>query len=1800
MMMKKSINLRQISWKEGMRVMKKMPIKKKTGNLKIFTASSDNAIFRREISTPINGTVMTALEELGNSSRAAGGLQTITEESGCMDQHSTERLKTRTPLEAEGQQLLHERFVSRCNEDIRARPLMNAHSHMDEKGNDRQRTRQHNGPEKDIFRRPERNIENMHYQNTRFQDFQDCSGQGDRVPNRETNRQRSPEFRTANQHRQENVYAAPRQEIDRHTQVNSSNPKLPAFNGKDDWKVWINRFEAIARRRSWTDEEKLDELLPRIQGEAGDFVFTQLPTGVLERYTELVRELSYRYRVIENAKSFIARFASRNQKPGEKAEEYAAELKRLHHKAYPNRDRQQRKEDLLERFMRGILDEEVRFFVNYVKKPDDIDEAVYLVVECLCERRSSKFKEPYERRMQKNIRRASPLYECSDSETEIEEEEEETCDTAYRLKRAQNQKQNGPNSTSTEEIDHKNKEIKNSETSNQNDNQNKEVIQQLLDRIKVLETQIQGGDSKSEPRKPIQAKPRTKQKFFKLHGATSDGQQGALFKQGQRQPVDTKQYEGNLLKKIPEYHGAYIKGKIQNKPIVYTVDTGASRTVLSTKIFNQLNTGNKFTLSKSSSLAGAGGTPIKELGKATFSLKLGALELEKELVIAEIEDECLLGMDILQNDPSGPADVILSRGIIILRGVEIPVIQVGVDRARRVISADHYEIPGYTEAVIDIYIERREEDDYNVNTEFVIEPASNFEERYSLQMAATLVDIKDMVTNQIRVMNPYPTSASINQDAILAYAERQEGETRFFAIEDFQPNMHEADNNAIRRIQFLVPKVEKDFEPTVKVINKDEEIERKIPFHLQELYKKSTKEKAFQEKIQVGEVLIKFQECFSKNDSDIGLTSLTEHTIDTGDAVPIKQHPRRVPLAYAEAEKEAIIELQKKGIIRESSSPWASPIVLVKKKNGKMRPCIDFRRVNLVTRNVSAFPLPRITDCINAVAGSTFFSSLDLTSSYYQIPVKKQDIQKTAFCTKYGHFEFLTMPMGLNGSAATFQRTMELILQGLQWTTAIIYIDDIVVFGTTLEEHLNRLTEVLKRIMDANLKLQPEKCELLQKTITFLGHQVSAEGVKPCHQNIAKILQWPTPFNIKQVKHILGMGSFYRRFVKNYADIVRPMTDLTKKGKKFVWTDQCETAFHRIKQELTGANIIGIGAVLQQVQEGRERVIAYASRSLNRAERNYCITQQELLAVRYFVDYFRQYLLGRKFKIRSDHQALIWLFRLKEPRGRIARWIEVLSSYNFSIEYRAGKKMGHADALSRCDNPHDCECPNIDTQEPLKCGPCKKCQKRAEEMILETPDTRQETPNLIVEGEISQYKDIGEKAESREVINCDGQELIAEGKHIMKNTTCGMQTRNQARKDMTDTADSKTAETNIENRSTVCNKTLAKAQQEDQYFKPIYEGLKADKRPTKEEMAHDCILSGHLGSKRTAQKLLQKYYWYNLKEEVNNYIMRCDICEANKFPQKKPKAPLGSLLTGAPLDCLATDILGPLPTTPRNNKYVLVVTDHFTKWVEIFPVPNQNAETCASVILNEVIARFGSPLSIHSDQGRNYESNIFKELCRMLEVRKTRTSSKNPKGNAVAERFNKTLVRMIKAYLRGQQENWDLNLGCLASAYRSTVHASTGMTPNLLMLGREVRIPAELAYGSTTKYIPQDITSYGEYVDYLKEHMQIAHDVARKHLGSEARRHKEIYDSKISVYKYEQGDLVWYLNENRIKGVAPKSEKTYSGPYIIKRKMSELNFVLQLARDGTEKLIHHNKLKPYKGVNSPKWLLTVKRKLKNQ
>ena len=767
--------------------------------------------------------------------------------------------------------------------------------------------------------------------------------------------------------------------------------------------------------------------------------------------------------------------------------------------------------------------------------------------------------------------------------------------------------------------------------------------------------------------------------------------------------------------------------------------------------------------------------------------------------------------------------------------------------------------------------------------------------------------------------------------------------------------------------------------------------------------------------------------------------------------------------------------------------------------------------------------------------------------------------------------------------------------------------------------------------------------------VVFLGHTVSGDGVRPNPTNIEKIASWPKPKTAKQVKQLVAMGSYYRRYVRDFASIVRPMIDLTKKGKKFIWLEACDRSFEQMKKALLSADVmgyplneagdfildvdasdIGIGGILHQMHGDREKVIAYASRSLNKAEKNYCISEKELLAILYFIEYYRQYLLGRRFRVRSDHQALIWLFRLKEPRGKIARWLEILSQYDFSVEYRPGKKQGHCDALSRCENPRDCECPEQDTSEPLKCGPCKNCIKRAQEMM-----------------HTKFYQEL--------MANQEEQSLLVEGQKGMSiNVKCLREVSEVATtsQDTTELPESKQEGIMTFWASTRPKEELGKLQREDPDIGPILSAKVTGNKPSNQDMVtcspatrhywilwdslvvydgillkkfikrdgsgeylqfivplsmrkevlfqmHNSLVSGHLGCKKTKEKILQRFYWYSLKDEVVLHIQKCDTCAADKRPPKVPRAPMGSLRVGAPGDCIATDYLGPLPITDRGHMYILLFTDHFTKNVEVIPVGDMTAEVCAKKLLNEVISRWGCPLSIHSDQGRTYESRVFKELCRMLEIRKTRTSARNPRGNGQAERFNRILLRMIKAYLCGEQTEWDLHLGCLAGAYRATPNESTRLTPNMLTMGREVRLPAELVFGSTNTYNGEEITTYGDYVDILRTKMQHAHEIARKYMATASKRSKEPYDVKVAFHRYQEGDVVWCLMEVRKVGVTPKLEYVYEGTFLVKKKLSELDYVLQLDRSGKERPIHHNKLKSYEGDHPPRWLVKANRQLSN-
>ncbi len=452
--------------------------------------------------------------------------------------------------------------------------------------------------------------------------------------------------------------------------------------------------------------------------------------------------------------------------------------------------------------------------------------------------------------------------------------------------------------------------------------------------------------------------------------------------------------------------------------------------------------------------------------------------------------------------------------------------------------------------------------------------------------------------------------------------------------------------------------------------------------------------------------MIKHSDVFARSSNDLGHTSVVKHKINTGNNQPVKQRPRRPPFAFADEESKIIQNQLKTNVIRESSSEWASPLVYVRKRDGTTRPCVDYRLLNAVTKK-DAYPLPNLNDCLDYLGGATYFSSLDILSTYYQIEVDVEDRPKTAFVCKQGLYEYNVMPFGLCNATSTFQRCMELIMRGLQWYILLIYLDDIIVHARTFREHLDRLDIVFTRLHEAGIKLKASKCVLFQREVAFLGHLITENGVKPLLSKVKAIKEWPVPRNVTDVRSFVGFCSYYRRFIMGFASRAKPLHRLLEAGQPFEWNEDCQNSFDDLKSVLTGEEVLAfprddagmfildcdasdyaIGSVLSQMQwceksqQMEERPICFASKSLTKPQRAYCCTRREMLAVVVFLQEFRQYLLGRKFLVRSDHSSLRWIMSFKNPENQMARWIEVLSQFDFVLEHRKGVKHVNADALS--------------------------------------------------------------------------------------------------------------------------------------------------------------------------------------------------------------------------------------------------------------------------------------------------------------------------------------------------------------------------------------------------------------------------------------------------------------------------------------------------------------------------------------
>jgi hypothetical protein len=588
----------------------------------------------------------------------------------------------------------------------------------------------------------------------------------------------------------------------------------------------------------------------------------------------------------------------------------------------------------------------------------------------------------------------------------------------------------------------------------------------------------------------------------------------------------------------PKCNGIYIEGSVQGVGVFFTVDTGATRTFMSKRVYERIPLENKpelITNPDSRPMTGADGTQISRFGKAVFKLELGPITIERAVIVADIEDDVLIGADILIRDPAGPADLLLSQSKMIFHGNKIPLIRIGTPyQARRVVVADHFIIPALSERIIDCFVEPNEQDDLKTDSCLLVENNKAFTERTGMLVAPCLVNAATNTTVRVRVLNPFKDDKSIKQDTAVGMVEGVAPPIQLLAAEE-NPGLSDTFDSA-RRLLIKPPndpkssfnkknarsrpkKRDKHNKMTSRRTNSKspENGDEQLPSHLVDLFERSSKSRSHLEKLEIKKLLIEFQDVFSKDDDDVGRTTLIEHTIETGDARPVKQLPRRVPIAFQGEEKDCIEKLLRQGTIRPSTSPWASPLVLVRKKDGSVRTCVDYRILNKKTL-VDSFPMPRVADCLDALSGSTIFSTMDVTSAFNNVPIHPDHISKTSFCSKYGLFEYVYMPFGMVNSGATFQRLIEMVLGSMQWHSAVLYLDDIICHATDFKQHLHRLREIFLRLREAGLKLKPKKCSFFQSEVTFLGHVVDSNGIRPNPDNVSKLVNWPVPKNQTEVR----------------------------------------------------------------------------------------------------------------------------------------------------------------------------------------------------------------------------------------------------------------------------------------------------------------------------------------------------------------------------------------------------------------------------------------------------------------------------------------------------------------------------------------------------------------------------------------------------------------------------------------------------------------------------------------------------------
>ncbi|KAJ8017967.1 hypothetical protein HOLleu_44301 [Holothuria leucospilota] len=1230
--------------------------------------------------------------------------------------------------------------------------------------------------------------------------------------------------------------------------------------------------------------------------------------------------------------------------------------------------------------------------------------------------------------------------------------------------------------------------------------------------------------------------------------------------------------------------GLYVRGELEGVAVKFLIDTGADLTVIRTSLYERLSEGRGLGLENVSlDMAVADGRPLPFKGRRKFHLKVGGLEVTHDIWVADIDIDAILGYDFLQKYN---CTIDAGKGKVTIGTTQQDTDMVEIDAGRKVVVAKTVVVPPGSEKMV----AGRIRDGPGPASPVVIECTEKFVEHHHLMAAKVLVDpSKDVIP--LRLMNPSDRPITLYEGTVVGECHSAE--------------IVKGANPETVNCRVVTEKTDTGRDPN------------KIQEHLRELAEKSCEHLTDAEGAKVRELLINNADVFARSKEDLGRTDLVQHTINTGTAKPIRQPPRRLPIHHKGEAEEQIQKMLKNDVIEPSASAWASPVVLVRKKDGSTRFCVDYRKLNEVTEKDS-YPLPRIDDTLDTLAGSKWFCTLDLASGYWQVEVKESDQPKTAFVTYGGLYQFKVLPFGLCNAPATFERLMERVLKGLQWQTCLLYLDDVIVHGNSLDKTLNRLNEVLQRMREAKLKLNPKKCHLFQPKVSYLGHVVSSSGIAPNPDNVKVVVEWPTPCSITDVRRFVGVCSYYRRFVQGFSQICTPLFRLTEKGKKFEWRDECELAFTKLKQALTSAPILaypeekgtfvldtdasdfGIGSVLSQQKEGstQETVVAYFSKALSKAEKSYCVTRKELLAVIASVKHFHHYLYGARFIVRTDHGALRWLTNFKNPEGQLARWLETLSTYDFELKHRPGRLHGNADAMSR--RPADAP-----SRRP--CVECKHCDKYdGKDVRVDSVDLTQ--GHIFVLGDKGGTSPDEPDSKTEDTASNESNESTSWFQRWTSSQLRELQLNDKdigpillwkevqhSRPDWEQITTGSAAMKNYWgqwDRLEVIEGVLYRRFESDTGQHTFLQLLVPKKIQEKVlDQAHNHKLSGHLLAKKSLARIRERFYWSGYRRHVENWCKSCDDCASRKGPTKKVKSKMKLYGAGHPMQRCALDIMGPLPMSNRGNRYVLVIADYFTKWTEAYGIPDMEAVTVARILVEEFICRFGVPDEIHTDQGRQFESGLFQHLCRLLDIKKTRTTPFHPQSDGMVERFNRTLECMLSLVVAENQQDWDTWLPYLMMAYRSAEHESTKFSPAEVIFGRRVNLPLCAQLPKLPDHHDSPRNSVPKYVKRLEETLYKIHEMAQEYLQKAGTKQKKFHDRRTSDQVFNKGDFVWLMNSNKKKGLSPKLRRKWIGPGLILKRVTDVVYRVKMGPKRRPQVVHCDRLKPYLGDDPPLWLI---------